>query len=232
MGGRAMHYLISAKDSTERAAATTQGIIDYNKDHSDKPIQVAGSKPDSSEVDDLNKYKGEIQTDLAKILNQRHDCKAVMAQVVKDVPPSSDEWRRTYITPTDGLIEHYFPRNSPEQAAETKQVLAKLYRDQAIAYMAFAQYKLDHSDGSSGAQDALAFLENRSTNQNDIFPSGRQKRYNGAEGVLGMAKLFDPDNKDMPELTQMYNELHDRALAKAGERNPRDILDFSNTGKK
>jgi len=234
MGGRSMHYLISAKDSTERAASTTKGIIDYNNNpaNADKPIKIEGSKPEQSEVDDLNKYKAEIQADLSKIFDQRHDCRAVMNQIIKDVPASSDDWRRTYITPTDGLIEHYFPRNSPEQAPETKKVLAKLYRDQAIAYMAYAQYKLDHSDGSSHAQDALAFLENRSTSQNDIFPSGRQKRYNGAEGVLAMAAMFDPDNKDLPELNNLYKEIHDKALAASGQRNPQDILDFSNTGRK
>lgn len=232
LGGRAMHYLISGKDSAERAAAMTDGIIKNNADPSRSKILVEGSEPTQSEIDGLNKFKGEIQTDLAKILDQKHDCRAVMNQVVKDVPAASDEWRRTYITPTDGLIEHYFPRNAPEQAEETKKVIAKLYRDQAIAYMAFAQFKLDHQQGDGGAAAALTFLENRPTSQTDIFPSGRQKRYNGAEGVLAMAAMFDPNNKDLPELNQMYKELHDKAVAASGQPNKLDILDFSNTGKR
>jgi hypothetical protein len=229
LGGRAMHYLISGKDSTERAEAMTQGIIDNNNDSSKQKILVNGEQPSKSEIDGLEKFKGNITDELGKILNQRHDCQAVVNQVVKDVPPSSDDWRRTYITPTDGLIEHYAPRNLPSQAAETRQVIGKLYRDQAVAYLAFAEYQIEHGHAGQGdGQGALDMLQNNTT-AHDIFPSGRQKNYNGAEGVLKMAALFDPDNKDLPELnTILQNELvKARTLAGQQLTNPNNnILNY------
>jgi hypothetical protein len=227
MGGRAMHYLISGKDSVERAAAMTQGIIDNNNDASKSKILVNGSSPSKSEVDDLNKYDADIKSDLAKILNQKHDCSAVLAQVVKNIPSSSDDWRQTYMLPTDKMIEHYLPRNSPAQAPETRQVIGKLYRDQAIAYMAFAQDKLNRGGDGQGAYDLLMDNPN---NHNDIFPSGRQKAYNGAQGVLLMAAKFDPTAKDLPELQQMWKDLAVKAAQKAGQQLTNPDINILNYG--
>jgi hypothetical protein len=214
LGGRAMHYLISGKDSTDRAEQMTAAIIKNNSDSSKQKILVNGSEPTQSEVDGLEKFKGNIKADLSKIFDQKHDVQAVVNQVVKDVPPSSDDWRRTYITPTDGLIEHYAPRNQPDQAAETRQVIGKLYRDQAIAYLAFAEYKIEHGEDGQGA---LSLLMNNSS-AHDIFPSGRQKNYNGAEGTLKMAQLFDPDAKDLPEIQQIWQAEVAKAQALAAKQ--------------
>ncbi|MBU6453373.1 MAG: hypothetical protein KGS72_16450 [Cyanobacteria bacterium REEB67] len=225
LGGRAMHYLVGAKDSTERAEEVTKSIIANNNDGSKPTILVDGSKPTQSEVDDLEKFKGGLQKDLAKILDQHHDIPAVINQVVKNIPSSSDDWRQTYIKPTDGLIEHYFPRNSPAQAAETAKILGKLYRDQAVAYLAFAQSIVDRGgNGDEGA--ALSLLVDNPNNHNDIFPSGRPKSYNGAEGVIKMARAFDPNSKDLADIQKAYDELLPKAEAQAKNQinGPQNIL--------
>jgi hypothetical protein len=213
LGGRAMQYLLTSKDSAERAAEMTQGIINNNNDPRKSEILVNGTYPTESEIDDLGKFQVDIQKDLAKILDQRHDCQAVLNQVVKDVPPSSDQWLKTYMLPTDKMIELYIPKNAPAQVAETKKVIGKLYRDQAIAYMALAQYKIENGNDGGGA---LSLLMDNPNNHSDIFPSGRQKRYNGAQGILLMAATFDPDSKDLPELEQMWKALVPRAEQAAG----------------
>jgi hypothetical protein len=207
-----MHYLISGKDSIERAAAMTQDIIKNNNDSSKPQVLINGKAPSQSEVDDLNRMDARVKTDLTKILVQKHDCQAVMDQIVKNIPSSSDEWRQTYILPTDTMIEHYIPRSAPAQVAETRQVLGKLYRDQAIAYMAFAQDKMNRGSDGGGAYTLLVDDPN---NHQDIFPSGRQKNYNGAQGVLAMAIKMDPNNADLPELQQMWKGLVVKAAAKA-----------------
>jgi hypothetical protein len=226
LGGRAMHYLVGAKDSTERAEGITQSIIANNNDGSKPTVLVDGTKPSQSEVDDLESFKGGLQKDLNKILDQHHAIPDVIDQVVKNIPSSSDDWRQTYIKPTDGLIEHYFPRNSPAEAAETSKILGKLYRDQAVAYLAFAQSIIDRGNGNGDGGASLSFLVDNPTNHNDIFPSGRPKNYNGAEGVIKMARAFDPNSKDLVDIQKAYDAMLPKAQAQAyGQvHGPQNIL--------
>jgi len=218
LGGQAMFFLLTAKDSAQRAENMTNGIIQNNNDSSKTPILVNGKAPTQSEVDGLDKFKGNITKDLSKILDQEHDCNGVLNQVVKDLPGNTDLWRNTYILPTDKMIEMFYPRltsnqTTPEDKAETSKVLGKLYRDQAIAYMALAKSNLDN--GKDGL-DTLNLLQDRPDNHNDIFPDGKQKSYNGAQGVLRMAQLFDPNNPDLKQLQPMLQSLLQRAQQAAG----------------
>ena len=94
------------------------------------------------------------------------------------------------------------------EKVDCQQMLAKLYRDQAVAYLAMAKNKLDHGDDGTGAKD---LLYNAANNPIDLLPGNRRKSVNGAQGAIMMAERFgDPNNPDLQHLRQQFNELTDR----------------------
>jgi hypothetical protein len=225
LGGRAMQYLYTAQDSAKRAASMTQAAIQNNSDASKSQVTLDGTLPTQHEVDDLNKFSTETGKSLDKILQQHHDIPAVIKQVVKDQPTSSDVWRQTYILPTDGMISNLKTRTAPEDIPLTKEMLGKVYRDQAIAYIAFAKSQLEH--GGSNGIDVMALLKNDPEHIHDLNMFDQTpKNYNGAEGTLAMARKFDPNNKDLADIQKALDDIMPdaEAAAKKQMNGPNNIL--------
>lgn len=223
-GGRALHYMLRTRNSADKAATLTEQIIRDNADPN-KQVTIKGELPKQSEADDLRKYSAEAQTDITKILDGKHDIRGAYQELVKEAEVLDKEFLKTYIKGPDNLILYYNDKASKAQAAaqraaaegneplrqeaelktqEYAKVVAKLYRDQALAYMAMAEAKMKNGKDGGGAYDLLI---DDGVNRKDIFPNGMKKGYNGAQGALRIADTYAPGNPDTQQLTEIFSEL-------------------------
>jgi len=224
VGGRALHYMLRTRNSADKAATLTEQIIRDNADPS-KQVTIKGELPKQSEADDLRKYSAEAQTDITKILDGKHDIKGAFDELVKKAEVLDKEFLKTYIKGPDNLILHYNDKAAKAQAAaqraaaegneplrqeaelktqEYAKVVAKLYRDQALAYMAMAAAKMKNGNDGGGAYDLLI---DDGANHKDIFPTGQRKGYNGAQGALRIADTYAPGNPDTQQLSEVFSQL-------------------------
>ncbi len=225
VGGRSLHYMLRTRNSADKAAQLTQGIINDNQNNPDKPITIKGELPQKSEVDDLKKYSAEAQEDINKILDGKHDIRGAFDELVKEAKVLDKEFIKTYIKAPDRLILYYNEKGAKakevsEKAAaegndalrqqadakmqEYAKVVGKLYRDQALAYMAMAAAKNANGKDGGGSYD---FLIDDGANNKDIFETtGQRKSYNGAQGCLRLAENYSPTNPDMVELNKIFAE--------------------------
>ncbi|MDP3507681.1 MAG: hypothetical protein Q8T09_06790 [Candidatus Melainabacteria bacterium] len=224
VGGRSLHYMLRTRNSADKAAVLTEQIIRDNADPN-KQVTIKGELPKQSEADDLRKYSAEAQTDITKILDGKHDIRGAYAELVKDAEVLDKEFLKTYIKGPDNLILYYNDKASKAQAAaqraaaegneplrqeaelktqEYAKVVAKLYRDQALAYMAMAEAKMKNGKDGGGAYDLLI---DDGVNRKDIFPNGMKKGYNGAQGALRIADTYSPGNPDTQQLAEIFSEL-------------------------
>lgn len=225
VGGRALHYMLRTRNSADKAAQLTQGIINDNQNNPDKPITIKGEMPKKDEVDDLKKFSAEAQTDISKILDGKHDVRGAFDELVHKAEVLDKEFLKTYIKAPDRLILYYNEKGAKakevsERAAsegndalrqqadakmeEYAKVVGKLYRDQALAYMAMAAAKNKNGKDGGGSYDLLV---DDGTNHKDIFETtGQRKGFNGAQGAMKMAENYSPTNPDMVELDKIFAE--------------------------
>jgi hypothetical protein len=224
VGGRALHYMLRTRNSADKAATLTEQIIRDNADPN-KQVTIKGELPKQSEADDLRKYSAEAQTDITKILDGKHDIKGAFDELVKKAEVLDKEFLKTYIKGPDNLILYYNDKGAKAQAAaqraaaegneplrqeaelktqEYAKVVAKLYRDQALAYMAMAAAKMKNGNDGGGAYDLLI---DDGVNRKDIFPNGQKKGYNGAQGALRIADSYAPGNPDTQQLSEVFSQL-------------------------
>jgi hypothetical protein len=224
VGGRALHYMLRTRNSADKAATLTEQIIRDNADPN-KQVTIKGELPKQSEADDLRKYSAEAQTDITKILDGKHDIKGAFDELVKKAEVLDKEFLKTYIKGPDNLILYYNDKGAKAQAAaqraaaegneplrqeaelktqEYAKVVAKLYRDQALAYMAMAAAKMKNGNDGGGAYDLLI---DDGVNRKDIFPNGQKKGYNGAQGALRIADSYAPGNPDTQQLSEIFSQL-------------------------
>lgn len=231
VGGRALHYMLRTRNSADKAATLTEQIIRDNADPN-KQVTIKGELPKQSEADDLRKYSAEAQTDITKILDGKHDIKGAFDELVKKAEVLDKEFLKTYIKGPDNLILYYNDKGAKAQAAaqraaaegneplrqeaelktqEYAKVVAKLYRDQALAYMAMAAAKMKNGNDGGGAYDLLI---DDGVNRKDIFPNGQKKGYNGAQGALRIADSYAPGNPDTQQLAEVFSQLAKEMQAK------------------
>lgn len=224
VGGRSLHYMLRTRNSADKAATLTEQIIRDNADPN-KQVTIKGELPKQSEADDLRKYSAEAQTDITKILDGKHDIKGAFDELVKKAEVLDKEFLKTYIKGPDNLILYYNDKAAKAQAAAQKaaaegneplrqeaelktqeyaKVVAKLYRDQALAYMAMAAAKMKNGNDGGGAYDLLI---DDGVNHKDIFPTGQRKGYNGAQGALRIADTYAPGNPDTQQLSEVFSQL-------------------------
>ncbi|CAN5345079.1 hypothetical protein BH11CYA1_BH11CYA1_21680 [soil metagenome] len=225
VGGRALHYMLRERNSADKAATLTEQIIRDNADPSKQQVTIKGELPKQSEADDLRKYSAEAQVDITKVLDGKHDIRGAFDELVKKAEVLDKEFLKTYIKGPDNLILYYNDKASKAQAAAQKaasegneplrkeaelktqeyaKVVAKLYRDEALAYMAMAAAKMKNGNDGGGAYDLLI---DDGVNHKDIFPNGQKKGYNGAQGALRIADTYSPGNPDTDQLGAIFGEL-------------------------
>ncbi|HNM51083.1 MAG TPA: hypothetical protein PKN86_15315, partial [Candidatus Obscuribacter sp.] len=235
LNGLAADLLLRSASSTGGAAFMTQSIINNNNDSSKPKILVEGTQPTQAEIDGLNKFTADTRKNLDAILDGKHDIPGAINELSKPkwAGANSDDLLRTVVFEVDRQAIKYAKKGAgardaavaAEQAGNTavaemasrekqdcERMLAKLFRDQAVAYLAMAKNKLDHGKDGGGAQDLLF---NEATNQHDLLPGNRRKAYNGAQGAILMAARFGGgfDNPDLKQLVEEYNKLAERVPA-------------------
>ncbi|MBI5174241.1 MAG: hypothetical protein SFV17_13635 [Candidatus Obscuribacter sp.] len=235
LNGLAADLLLRSASSTSGAAFMTQAIINNNNDSSKPKILVEGSQPTQAEIDGLNKFTADTRKNLDAILDGKHDIPGAINELSKPkwAGANSDDLLRTVVFEVDRQAIKYAKKGAgardaavaAEQAGNTavaemasrekqdcERMLAKLFRDQAVAYLAMAKNKLDHGKDGGGAQDLLF---NEANNQHDLLPGNRRKAYNGAQGAILMAARFGGgfDNPDLKQLVEEYNKLAERVPA-------------------
>lgn len=226
LGGRALHYLIRSRNSAEKAAQMTQVIIDNNNDPSQKVIKINGDTPKAQEVTDLANFAGKTNDKIDKLINGKHDVQGAFDELVKQSQVLDKDYIKTFIRQTDAVIGLYNQRMQKAQqdmnaaatagdenaraaaqqrAEENAKVMAKVYRDQAMVYMAIAKAKMDNGNDGGGAFDLL-IDDGRNHDPN--------KSYNGAQGALRMAEALSPNNPDMDQLGRIFSEQAKRMVDK------------------
>lgn len=212
LGGRALHYLIRSRNSADKAAQLTEGIIENNNDSTKPTIKVQGDVPKPQEVKDLQTYSDNINQKVDALLNGKHDIRGAYDALTDQSKVLDKEYIKTFIRQTSAVIGEYDKRRDKAQreadsatdddarkaamqrVEENNKVMAKVYRDQAMVYMAIA--RATTKDGG-GAYDLL-------------IDDGRNhdpgKDYNGAQGALRKAEALSPNNPDMEELGKIFTE--------------------------
>lgn len=232
LNGTAADLLMTSRQSSDRSAFTTEQIIAYNNDPANtKKILIEGSLPQQKEADDLRKFSKDTQDHLDKIFNGKHDIPGAVSDLAKFTGANSDDVLKTIIREVDNKTLAYAQKGkgalnaanaateqgntgAAEMATQAKeqyqQMLAKLYRDQAVAYLAMAKNKLDKGDDGGGAQGLL--FNDAPRNGWDTLPGNKTKNYNGAQGAILMAAKFGGgyDNPDIKQLVDEYNKQAER----------------------
>lgn len=232
LNGTAADLLMTSRQSSDRSAFTTEQIIAFNNDPANtKKILIEGSLPQQKEADDLRKFSKETQEHLDKIFNGKHDIPGAVSDLAKFTGANSDDVLKSIIREVDTKTLAYAQKGkgalnaanaateqgntgAAEMATQAKeqyqQMLAKLYRDQAVAYLAMAKNKLDKGDDGGGAQGLL--FNDAPKNNWDTLPGNRTKSYNGAQGAILMAAKFGGgyDNPDIKQLVDEYNKQAER----------------------
>lgn len=226
LNGRTADLYIRSMSSINGAHEYTSGMIEYNKDTSHPPVLVEGTQPKEEELKALNDYNAETRKRLDELFNSKHDIPGAIKDLAKYAGADTDKLLKSVVFESDRMVLQYAEKGkkardfAEKQAADgntrlaeignaekldCQQMLSKLYRDQAVAYLAMAKNKLDHGDDGSGARD---LLYNGGNNTQDLLPGNRRKNYNGAEGAIMMAERFgDPRNPDLIQLRQQLKEL-------------------------
>ncbi|MBP6350256.1 MAG: hypothetical protein KA392_12005 [Candidatus Obscuribacter sp.] len=229
LNGRAADLYIRSTTSINGAHEFTRGIIDYNKDSSHPPVLVEGTQPKEEELKALKDYNADTRKKLTELFEGKHDIPGAVKDLAKYAGADTEKILKSIVFESDRMVLQYaekgkkardlgdkFTTDGNTRMAELanaekvdcQQMLAKLYRDQAVAYLAMAKNKLDHGDDGTGAKD---LLYNAANNPIDLLPGNRRKSFNGAQGAIMMAERFgDPNNPDLQQLRQQFNELTDR----------------------
>ncbi|MBN8661426.1 MAG: hypothetical protein J0M35_13760 [Candidatus Obscuribacter phosphatis] len=237
LNGTASDLLLKSAFSSDKAASYTLGIVENNKDPNRPKVMVEGTAPTEQEAQDLKKFSDETRKKVNEVLHGEHDIPGAIRDLAKFTGANTDDVLKSIIKESDSkLLEYADIGKKAQQAkleAEQKGVapvvemtsqhqqdatamLAKLYRDQAVAYLAMAKNKLEKGSDGGGAEKLL-FDEAVPQGQRDMIidRNGRavgQRNYNGAQGALRMAAYFGGgwDNPDIKQLVTEFNALAEK----------------------
>lgn len=210
IGGDALSFFLITKRSVEGSKTLTKMLMGSN---------VSGSTVTEAELQALDSQGGKIDECIAKI-NGKHDIAGAfsgMEAFLKRGSTSSSAsfiplpiFHKTMIEEINVKLGRWTPglRNSDGTAnEEAKMMVAKLFRDQALAKMALCSYKLDDSN----VQDAASHLLGTAQGRDEPLPGSQiRKGYDGALDMLACAEALCPNNQDLPELKAIAKQLTER----------------------
>ena len=213
MGGRALTYLRASSNNLKAARDLT----------SDKLMgkSVNGTKVDEQEVKDLDRSYDEVNGEINAILG-KHDLGEAKKQLKRflDKGTTSGDailnnglaYRNTFYIEFNEALGRQYPnlRDStgafnPKANPEATELVAKILRDQSLAYIAQAEFILEKGEDPI---KAAQLLNGTSDGRNQLLPGTNIPRgYDGAAGAYLLAEALAPHNPDLPELKAMIERL-------------------------
>lgn len=196
LGGDALMYLqMAKKEGVEKAKSMTQKLIADNPDGEYK----------SGEIADLDKFGQRINANMDKIYG-KHDIDGAFDELKKFIPGNENTFGKTFLDNINNKIAN-------NATSGDSKMVAKLFRDLAMSYMALASNKMDRGKDGGGAVDLMF-----GTDQGRQLPfgrSGKARGYDGALDCLRAAKQLDPSNEDLAQLLVIAEKLANQAREKA-----------------
>lgn len=195
LGGDALMYLKMAKEQgVDKAKQMTQSLIKDNPD----------GNYNASEIADLDKFGRRIDASIDKIYS-KHDIEGAFEELKKFVPGNENTFGKTFLDNTNNKI-------AANRTGDPK-LLAKLFRDLSMSYMALASNKMDRGKDGGGAVDLMFGTDQG--RQAAFGNSGKARGYDGALDALMAAEKLDPNNPDLPQLKAIAEKLANQAKEKA-----------------
>ncbi len=218
-GGEALSFLMLTKKSVEASSALTKSLVKNNG-------TVGGTAVTEGELRAIETQGGKIDADIAKI-NGKHDIAGAFSEMqafLKRGTTSTSAsfnplpiFQKTAIDDINNKLVRWSPglRNQDgTENEEVKMVVAKLFRDQALAKLALCAYSID----GNNLQDAAAHLFGTDQGRSEILPGSKiKKSYDGVLDMLECAEALGPKNQDLPELKAIAKALVER-LKKASNK--------------
>ncbi len=211
IGGGALRSLIIADVNIDRAKQQCQ--IDMGK-------RVQGSKVSQSDLTGLDEVGKRIDSTIQNKIYGKHDIKTVVSGLADFYNGNQHDWLLMKFD-----LDNSLALNRGSDNKYSKQFVAKLFRDMACMQLGMAEgvttTKHFGSGDPTGALQALYGADG---------PEGRQARYNngqprgydGALDAIALAKQFDPNNPDIPQLEAAAAELQRKlpVVAQRQQSNP------------
>lgn len=229
LGGQALDYLRTSQEYVTNSKFFTSKMVGK-----EVTIKVGGQPEKTtireSELGDLDRMSQETQRSIDAILG-RHDIPKAAEQLKKflDVGTISNTRGETatlgkdrafHKTFVDGintsLGKHMTLMINPQTGRLDKdynpratEMVAKLLRDQALARIVQAQYKIDPKNGGGkDAGGAAAYLYGTPQGRNEVLPGMQTaKGYDGADQMLQLADALVPNHPDTPQIKQILDSM-------------------------
>ncbi|MBX9666773.1 MAG: hypothetical protein K2X93_04100 [Candidatus Obscuribacterales bacterium] len=209
LGGEALFYLQMTKPSVALAKGLTKAM----------------SKPGvETELKALDAQATKIDECVAKI-EGKHDIGGAFSELKEFLKlEKTDKFdpqrilHNSVIEKGDTGLNYWFQArrsSNKDQSEQANVMIAKLFRDQALAKMAMSSNELDNSNVVSAA----AHLQGTKPGRDGPFkePKGAEglgsrtpRGYDGATEMLTMAAILNPKNKDLEALNAINKELTER----------------------
>jgi len=221
MGGDALTFLQMSRNSINGSKQMTELMISRKE-------QAFGSAVSQEEIADLNKAGDKVQASINAI-NGKHDIEGAMTKLKAFIERGTTSngatlnkelaFHKTFVED----INRKLGRNMPalrsangELNPDAAMIVSKLLRDQALAKLTHAAYKLDHGNDPIGAGQMIFGTPQ---GRNEWLPGSQNpKGFDGALEAIMLAERLSPNNPDLPELKAIAKRLADEVKAKAPEQ--------------
>jgi hypothetical protein len=190
LGAQALRGLIIAQTNVDRAKQQTQN--EMGKPDHDKTVT-------QSEISDLDKVGQNINNVIQNQIYGKHD-----------IPGSINDLTNEYKNNMKGTTLLMMDINNSlalNRTSTNKQFVGKLFRDLATIDMAMAQYNLQNGADAGGA---ATFLYGTDQGRQTAYNNGQPRGYDGALDAIALAKQYDPNNPDLPQLEAYAQQLEQK----------------------
>ncbi len=216
LGGDALTLLMMAQGSLKTSAKLSETLM--GKD-------VRGLTVSRAETDALNKREAEVSAKIGKILG-KHDIRAAIDGLQEFITTGKTAngvefnkelaFYKTYVDSLNSKLMRILPQVATDDAGastatpESKELAAKLLRDQVVASLALGFTKLNDRNDIL----AVELLLNGGRGEENDSP-----KRDCITSSLKLADRLAPNNPDLPELAKLTDDLRHRLEdAKAADR--------------
>ncbi|HEY9676742.1 MAG TPA: hypothetical protein V6C76_01985 [Drouetiella sp.] len=186
LGGQATRALLIAQVNLDRAKQQTQN--EMGKDEKGKQV----SQDELKALDDVGKR---VNDTLQNRIYGKHDIQGAVDDLTEF---NRGNQKDMLLMKMD--IDNQLALN---RGSKNTQFLAKLFRDEALIYLASANLKASGPD-AMGAQD---ILYGTAAGRQQTYNNGQPRGYDGALDAIALAKKFDPNNPDNAQLDAVADKL-------------------------
>ncbi|MDZ4834238.1 MAG: hypothetical protein SGJ27_10715 [Candidatus Melainabacteria bacterium] len=219
MGGDALAFLMMARNSVRGSKQMTEIMMD-------KP--AFGTIVTKQEVADLDKAADKVNADIETI-NGKHDLVKTMDKLKAFLERGTTSsgatfskeigFHKTFVDDINRKLGRNMPQlkmSNGELNPDATMMVSKLLRDQALAKMTHAAYKLDHGDDPIGAGQMIFGTPQ---GRKEWLPGTQnEKGFDGALEAIMLAERLSPNNPDLPELKAIATRLADQIKAKVPDQ--------------